>query len=241
VALPPVVFAWGRGARLVLSRVVVVVGCSFFLFGAAAVLAASRRRRALGVALVMAGVLLPLMLTARLIGGHEDGLRIGNEGRELAALVRERVLSDWDKYRDHVDVVMYRRYLKELPYYLDRAVLCLDCDVEFDYEQPDGTKVPFYTDEELRGLEGRYYRWNGRNQLNHMMRLKGRRLLVVTDRASYEDISSSFLEGGQPMVYFVAEVGGYVICSNHPDTPSAAPGAEGPSAGDEPGASEPAP
>jgi 4-amino-4-deoxy-L-arabinose transferase-like glycosyltransferase len=225
VALPPVVFAWARGERLVLGHIVVVVSCSLFLFGAAAVLAASRRRRGMGVALVMAGVLLPLMLTARLIAGHEDGLRIGNEGRELAALIREREISDYDKYRDHVDVVMYRRYLKELPYYLERAVLCLDCDVEFGYEQPDGRKVSFYTDEELKALERGYYRWNGKERLSHMMRLKGRRLLVVTDRPSYEDIRSSFTERGRPAVHFVAAVGEFVICSNHPDKPGNGGGA----------------
>lgn len=227
VALSPVLFAWARVERLVVIHVVGAV--SFFLFGAGAVLAASRRRGAVGVVLVVVGVLLPLMLTAGLVAGSEDELRIGNEGRELAELIQERMERDAGRYRDGVVLVMYRSYLKELPYYLDMPVTCLDCDVEFDYTRADGTKVSFYTDEELKALERGYYRWNGKERLSHMMRLKGRRLLVVTDRESYEDISASFLERGQPMVCFVDEVGEFVICSNHPDKP----GDGGGGAGDE--------
>lgn len=216
VMFSPSTFAWARADRVVLLHV--VGAASFFLFGTTAVLAANRDRRALGLMLVAAGMLVPLVLTARLVAGYEDELRIGNEGRELTALIQERVERDAGRYRDGVAPVMYRRYLKELPYYLGHPVLCLDCDVEFNYTRPDETKVSFYTEAELKALEAGYYRWNGRQRLDHMMRLKGRRLLVVTDRPSYEDISSSFMEEGQPFVHFVAEVGEYVICSNHPDT-----------------------
>jgi hypothetical protein len=175
---------------------------------------------AIGVACVAAGILFPQLLAARLVVGHEDDLGIGNPGNELAALIRER--SDTTVFDKGVAPVMYRRYLKELPYYLGHPVLCLDCDVEFAYERPDGTRVSFYTDEELKALEEGYYRWNGRERLYHMMvGLMGRRLLVVTDRASYEDIAKSFTYRDKPLVHLVAEVGEFVICSNYPDLPAA--------------------
>ncbi len=219
VMLSPVVFAWARMEGLVTLHV--VGAASFLLFGAAAVLAASCGRKAVGVILVVAGMVVPLMLTAWLVTGHEDELRIGNDGREIAALIEERERQDVGRFRDGVVPVMYRRYLKALPYYLREPVMCLDCDVEFGYTRPDGTTVSFYTDEELRALEQGYYRWNGRARLNDMMRLMGRRLLVVTDRESFDDISSSFMDGGRPMVYFVAEIGEFVVCSNHPDAAAA--------------------
>jgi len=239
VALSPVLFAWAHVQRLVLIHG--VAAASFLLLGSAVVIASKRDRTAVGAGLVVAGMLLPLMLAARLVAGCEDELRIGNEGRELAELIQERMERDAGRYRDGVVPVMYRSYLKELPYYLDMPVTCLDCDVEFDYTRADGTKVSFYTDEELKALERGYYRWNGKERLSHMMRLKGRRLLVVTDRPSYEDIRSSFTERGQPMVYFVDEVGEFVLCSNHPDTVVGGPATEGLSADEKRDTSGPAP
>ncbi len=186
------------------------------LCAAASLVALALRRIAACTAFLLAAMLFPLLSGTWIVVGHEDELGIGNPGNELAALIRER--QDTDRYREVVPV-MYREYLKGLPYYLGHSVICLDCHVEFDYERADGTKVSFYTKDEILALEKGYYRWNGRNQLDNMMRLKSRRLLVVTDRKSFDDISTSFMEDGKPLVHFVAEVGEFVLCSNHPDTP----------------------
>ena len=199
-----------------LTTLHVVSGLGMFLIGLAAILVFSKGRWAAGTCWLVAGVLFPLLLSAWIVAGHEDELGIGNPGNELAALIQERV--DTDRYREVV-AVMYRRYLKELPYYLGHSVICLDCHIELDYELPDGRKASFYTEEERSALYDGYYRENGRNQLDRMMRLKSRRLLVVTDRESFDDISTSFMEDDAPLVHFIAEVGEFVLCSNHPDTP----------------------
>lgn len=184
------------------------------LFALAALVLGLLYRPRIAFSVVLFGVLVLLLVGTRAIVGKEDELGIGNSGNELAALIGPR--EETDRYRA-VAVVMYRRYLKELPYYLGHPVMCLDCHIELDYVRPDGRKVSFYTDEERDALYHGYYRENGRNQLNHMMQLKSRRLLVVTDRESFNDISADFMHKGEPLVHFIAEVGEFVLCSNHPD------------------------
>jgi len=43
----------------------------------------------------------------------------------------------------------------------------------------------------------------------------------VTDHESFEEISRSFKMGVEPLVYFIAEVGEFVLCSNYPDASGA--------------------
>lgn len=204
-------------------RILAAMGWTVGSAAAAAIVGLHRRPRHMtwfDISFLVVGGLYFLVHTASGVVGHEDAAGIGNASNELAALIEEREERDAGKYRDGVVPVMYRRYLWALPYYLGRPVLCLDCDIEFDYARPNGTTVSFYADAELKALEEGYYRWNGKARLaDMMMRHKGWRLLVVTDRESYEDIRASFVEDGQPAVYLVAAVGEFVICSNHPDVP----------------------
>jgi len=193
-----------------------VSAVSMFLIGLGAILALTRRRIAIGTCCLMAAILYPLLYGAWAVGGHEESLGIDNAGNKFATLISEREgMGDFEE----VTTVMYRRYLMELPYYLGHSVMCLDCDIELGYKRPDGEYVPFYSAEEREALYDGFYRENGRRQLEAMMRLKSRRLLVVTDRVSYDDISTAFMMHGEPLVHFVAEVGEFVLCSNHPDSP----------------------
>jgi len=207
------------------------VGAVAAAFAAASLVALTLRRIALCTASLVAAVLFPLLFGSLAVVGHEDELGVGNSGNELAQLIRPREATD--KYRE-VAVVMYRRYLMELPYYLGHPAMCLDCHIERSYVRPDGTKVWFYTEDERDALYDGYYRENGRNQLRAMVRLKSRRLLIVTDKESYDDISTAFVEDDTPLVYFIAEVGEFVLCSNHPDEPPGeAPPANGAPSGEE--------
>jgi 4-amino-4-deoxy-L-arabinose transferase-like glycosyltransferase len=187
------------------------------VFALPALVLALLRWSRLAFGLLVVGALFPLLAGSRLVVGREDEYFIGNSGKELAALIRPR--EHTARYRS-VAVVLYRRYLMELPYYLGHPLMCLDCHIERFYERPDGTKVWFYTKAERDALYDGYYRENGRNQLQMMMRLGKRRLLVVTDKESYRDISRAFTKGGKPLVHFIGEVGNFVLCSNHPDEPA---------------------
>jgi len=192
-----------------------VSAVSMFVIGLGAVLALARRRIAIGTACLVAAVLCPLLFGAWAVAGHEDSFRVGNAGNELAALIRER--EETDRYTQ-VIVVQYRRYLMELPYYLGHSVICLDCDIERGYTRADGEYVSFYKDEHQE-LFKQYYRENGRRHLEQLMGLREKRVLAVTDRESYDDISTAFMMDGEPLVHLIAEVGEFVLCSNYPDSP----------------------
>jgi len=190
----------------------VIVG----VLGIGCLVALGFKRIAAYIALVVTAMLVLQLGGSWLVVGHEDELWIGNEGRELAALIEARAASPAAGVE--IRVAMFRRYLKELPYYLDEAVMCLDCDVELSYTRRDGEKVLLYTDEELHGLHDGYYRERGLMWLNRWLRRSDRRWFVVTDRDSFEQIRPMLVTStGLPLVVEIAEVGELVLFSNFRD------------------------
>ncbi len=173
-----------------------------------------RARAAFGVVLV--GVMIVLLGVSWAVPYAQDALYMSNAGRELAGLIEERKAPPAEGVE--IRVAMFRRYLKELPYYLDGAVLCLDCDIELSYAAADGEEVSLYTDEELHELHEGYSRRHGLMWLNRWMRQPDRRWLVVTDRDSFGEIRPMLVTStGLPLVVEIAEVGEFVLFSNFRD------------------------
>jgi 4-amino-4-deoxy-L-arabinose transferase-like glycosyltransferase len=198
------------------SRAAAIAAVIVAAAGAAAFVASCFRRERLGVALLLCGVLAMLLSVTRLTTGCEDKVGIGNASNELAALIEAREAPPAEGVQ--IRVAMFRRYLKALPYYLDQAVMCLDCDIERSYTTADGEEVSLYTIEEQYALHEGYARRHGLMWLNRWMRQSDRRWFVVTDRRSFEEIRPTLVTStGVPLVVKIAEVGELVLFSNFRD------------------------